>query len=127
MIKDEKGQSLVELALILPVLLLLLVGIIDFGRMLYSYTHLHMASQEAVRVGGLGGDDQEIGVFARDYITFEDKDALVVDISPGDSVRKSGEYVEVTLKYPFEMVTPIIDHFFTDPLWIETSSTIRVE
>ena len=57
--RDERGQSLVETALVLPVLLLLLVGILDFGRIMYSYAHLHMAAQETVRVGGLDKSDSE--------------------------------------------------------------------
>jgi Flp pilus assembly protein TadG len=34
--KSEKGQAAVEFALVLPILLLLILGIIDFGRILYS-------------------------------------------------------------------------------------------
>lgn len=48
MVKKENGQSVVEMALVLPVLLLLLVGIIDFGRVFYYYSHLNLATQETV-------------------------------------------------------------------------------
>ena len=54
MIKEQKGQSLVEFALVLPLLLLLICGIVDLGRLLFAYASLNMTTQEAVRVGGLG-------------------------------------------------------------------------
>ena len=125
--KNESGQSLVEMALVLPVLLLLLVGMIDLGRLLYSYSHLHQAAQETVRLGGLGEGDSEITEFARNYISFKDPSLLQVEISPPESSRESGEYVTVHLSYPFEPFTPLIDQLMTGPLQIQTDSTIRVE
>lgn len=127
MIKDEKGQSLVEMALLLPLLLLLLAGIFDFGRLLYSYTHLHLATQETVRLGGLGKADTEIDQFARSYIDLGDPSLLEVSISPTDVNRKSGEYMTVTLDYPIDIVTPFFSSFFPTPFILSTKSTIRVE
>lgn len=125
--KDERGQSMVETALLLPVLLLLLVGIIDFGRLIYSYAHLHMAAQETVRLGGLNKSDQAITGFAHQYVQLGDPTKLQVDITPSDLVRHSGEYVTVTLQYPFTLYTPLISMILPSPLFIETESTIRVE
>src|SRR5450759_873833 len=42
----EKGQSLVELALVFTLLLILLSGIIDLGSMFYTYTALQDTAQE---------------------------------------------------------------------------------
>lgn len=125
--KDESGQSLVETALILPILLLLIAGIIDFGRVFYSYSHLHMAAQETVRRGGLGEGDSAISAFAHDYIHLSDSEKLQVRISPTESARNHGTYMTVQLRYPFTFVTPIISKFFPSPFMIETESTIRVE
>ena len=44
----NRGQSLVELALSLPVLLLLLLGTIDFGRMFFDYVQMRNAAREGV-------------------------------------------------------------------------------
>lgn len=43
---QDRGQSLVELALVLPILLLLLAGVIDVGRILFTYIALTDAAQE---------------------------------------------------------------------------------
>ena len=47
--KNEKGQGLVEFALILPILLLLLVAIVDFGWMIFVKTNLNNAAREGAR------------------------------------------------------------------------------
>ncbi|MDP5274491.1 TadE/TadG family type IV pilus assembly protein [Chengkuizengella axinellae] len=127
MLKNEKGQSLTEFALVFPLLLIMLCGIIDFGRLGFSYMNQHLTTQEAVRLGGLGKTDEEITGFAIDYIKIDDNTSLQVSISPDDSLRKSGDYVTVTLTAPFEAATPLIDIFFPDSMEITTNSTIRVE
>jgi Flp pilus assembly protein TadG len=137
--KDERGQSLVETALVLPLLLLLIVGILDFGRVTYSYAHLQMAAQETVRKGGLGKTDTEITSFAKNYVHLGDSSKLIVEISylsdntlqpvavaPGTK-GKSGNYVKVKLKYPLKLYTPLLSSLFPSPLYAETESTIRVE
>jgi hypothetical protein len=125
--KDESGQSAVELALVLPILLLLLIGILDFGRIMYSYAHLHMAAQESVRKSGLGAKDLEVIQFTKNYIHLGDTSKLQVTISPTDTNRSSGDYVKVNLKYPLELYTPLLSDILPLPEFITTDSTVRVE
>ncbi|NOT05847.1 MAG: pilus assembly protein [Anaerolineales bacterium] len=47
----ERGQSLVELAVSLPVILLLLIGTLDFGMAIFSYAILRDAAQEGAFYG----------------------------------------------------------------------------
>lgn len=47
----EIGQSLVELALTLPIVLLIFAGVFDFGRVLYSYIVVTNATREAAFAG----------------------------------------------------------------------------
>ncbi len=49
----ERGQSLVELAISLTVILLLLAGAVDFGMALFSYVMLRDAAQEGALFGSL--------------------------------------------------------------------------
>ena len=48
-LRSERSQSIVEFALIAPVLLVLLFGIIDFGRLIYVYATLNQAVNEGAR------------------------------------------------------------------------------
>ena len=54
--KNIRAQGMVEFALALPVLLLLMFGIIEGGRLLFLYSAVHSASREAVRYGSASGE-----------------------------------------------------------------------
>ncbi len=47
---SERGQSLVEFALVLPVFVLILFGLFDLGRAVYAYNTISNASRESARV-----------------------------------------------------------------------------
>ena len=47
--KNEKGQSFVELSLVVVFLMILVAGIVEFGFMLNNYLNMVDASREAVR------------------------------------------------------------------------------
>jgi len=46
---NRRGQAMVEFALVLPILLLLLCGIIDFGWLYYNQITLNNAAREGAR------------------------------------------------------------------------------
>ena len=48
--KNQKGQALVEFAIILPLLFLLIFGIFEFGRAMFIKNSLNNAARSAVRV-----------------------------------------------------------------------------
>lgn len=50
---SEKGQSLVELAIILVLVLILLAGVVDLGRMMFEYLSIRDAAQEAAGYGAV--------------------------------------------------------------------------
>jgi hypothetical protein len=54
--KDKKGQGAVEFALALPILLLLMYGLIEFGHLILVYTAVNSAGREAARYGVAVGD-----------------------------------------------------------------------
>ncbi|WP_010647766.1 TadE/TadG family type IV pilus assembly protein [Oceanobacillus massiliensis] len=124
MIRKQDGQSLVEFALVLPILLLLLVGVFDFGRILYTHLQLEMVAQESVRMGGLGQSDAAIRSYAFSQFNGDDT-KLQIDITPGDQIRNSGDYVTVTMNYP-EAFMDVLGGA-SIPYTVSTDSTIRVE
>lgn len=54
-LKSERGAELIEFALILPLLLLIMLGIVDFGFMFQRYEVLTNAAREGARVAVLPG------------------------------------------------------------------------
>lgn len=125
MVKKEDGQSLVEFALALPILLLLVVGMIDFGRILYIHLQLELVTQESVRLGGLGQEDEAIRAYAANHFIAGDSSKLDVSITPSGSTRKTGDYMTVSISYPESFLQPLGNASI--PYMVETSSTIRVE
>jgi Flp pilus assembly protein TadG len=53
---DERGAALVEFALVLPVLILFVFGIVEFGRAYSARIQLTSAVREGARAVALGGD-----------------------------------------------------------------------
>lgn len=51
--KRRRGQSLVEFALVLPIFLLLLFGLIDAGRLVYQHSVLSQAAREGARLAAV--------------------------------------------------------------------------
>jgi Flp pilus assembly protein TadG len=49
--RSSRGQSLVEFAITLPILLLIMVGILDLGRVYFAYISLTNAAREGARYG----------------------------------------------------------------------------
>jgi Flp pilus assembly protein TadG len=54
-LKSELGGELIEFAIVMPILILLLAGIFDFGMMFRSYEVVTNAAREGARVGVLPG------------------------------------------------------------------------
>jgi Flp pilus assembly protein TadG len=53
----RKGQSLVEFAIALPLLVLIMFGVLDLGRAFFSLITIHNAAREGARYGTLYPDD----------------------------------------------------------------------
>ena len=51
--RRRDGQALVEFALVFPVLILLLLGILDFGRAIYAYNTIADAARDGARVAAV--------------------------------------------------------------------------
>ncbi len=49
--KRDKGQGMVEFALVFPLLLMVTLGIIEFGWMMFSYSAVVTSSREGARYG----------------------------------------------------------------------------
>ena len=61
----ERGVNLIEMALVLPLLLLLLAGVVDLGRAFYTYVSLTNAVREGARFASkLPYDDNEGAIVA---------------------------------------------------------------
>ncbi|HSQ16734.1 MAG TPA: TadE family protein [Anaerolineales bacterium] len=63
-LKNENAQTMIEFALVFPLVLLIVYGLIEFGRMLFIYSSTTSAAREAARYGAAAGD---LGFFLPHY------------------------------------------------------------
>lgn len=110
-IKSEKGQAMVELALIVPILLLLIFGVVEYGRIFGAYLAVTNGSREGARTATVGATDSAISeaVKARTEAMKLDSTKLTVAITPDSTNRTRGSSVTVEVTYP----VPMYDPFFT--------------
>ena len=67
--RDERGAELIEFALVFPILMLLLAGILDFGMLLRNYEVVTNAAREGARVAVLEGyDEDDVEVRVQEYL-----------------------------------------------------------
>jgi Flp pilus assembly protein TadG len=125
-VKCEKGQATVELALTITVLTFLIFGMIDFGKVFYSYLTLEHASREAARSASVGKAAVEVTERAKEEVDILTKDDVIVEVTPEDA-RVRGTYVTVTLTYPVSISTPLIAQVIPNPFVITSTTVMRVE
>ena len=64
-VKDERGQGLVELAVALPLLLLILVGLVDIGRIYHSTIALSTGVREGAAYAATLSSPDPVGTLQR--------------------------------------------------------------
>jgi Flp pilus assembly protein TadG len=107
--RGERGQSLVELALSLTVILLLLAGAVDFSIAYFSFSAMQDAAQEGALYGSINPTN-EAGIITRVRsasttpvdLSNEDLVDVVVNL-PGDACEGNEIRVNVIYDYPISM------------------------
>lgn len=126
-IKNEKGQAVVEFAMILPLLLLLIMGIIQFGMMINAFLSIQNAAREGARAGCVGKSYIEVDSRIRAVTPTLNANDLSIVITPREAERKSGEALTVTISYNYFLTLPIIDKIFSAPILLQTHTSMRIE
>lgn len=125
-LKDNRGQSVVELALVLPVLLLLLGGMIEFGRVFHDYLVVTAAAREGARAAAVGKDNATVITYTKQAAATLEKQALTVTVTPSTRVR--GETVTVTVVNKVTLIVPLIRVFFPqNPVPVTGTMMMRIE
>jgi Flp pilus assembly protein TadG len=109
--RGEHGQSLVELALSLTIILLLLAGAVDFSMAYFSFSAMQDAAQEGALYGSVNPTD-EVGIETRvrsassNPVDLSDLAVIVdVDVPPGAC---EGDEVKVSVIYDYPISMPFI-------------------
>lgn len=126
-IRNNRGQTLVEIALVLPILLLIISGIIEFGRVFNAYLTLTHSSREGARAGAVGKPDTEITEIVKTASYPLDSDNLTIQINPVESSRTRGSTITVEINSSVSIYTPFISSLIQNPFPVSGKTTMRVE
>ena len=103
----DRGAAAVEFAIVLPLLLFLVYGLIDFGRALNAQITLTQAAREGVRLDALG----QPNVISRTRAAATGLSQVSVSVTAcpagAGSSGASAADASVQVSYPFSFVTPL--------------------
>ncbi|MGI6358032.1 MAG: TadE/TadG family type IV pilus assembly protein [Bacillota bacterium] len=125
--EDRRGQAMVEMAIVLPLLLLVLMGIIDFGRIYHGYLTVTTAAREAARQAALGANDDEIRQTALAAAAPLPVAALTVDVNPAAANRYPGTAITVEVRCRLPILTPIMQGLLESPFTVLGQAVMKKE
>ncbi len=116
---DERGAVAVEFALIFPVLVLLLVGIIEFGAMFNAQLLVQGAAREGARAMSLTGDVAQAQAAALNVAPGLSPALTAADITVSPATCTDGSDITVTIHYD----KPFLTGMFGTTLPLEATAT----
>ena len=134
----ERGQSLVEFAIALPVLLAIVIGIFEFGMAWNQRQVITNAAREGARVAVLGNQsDTDVENAVTNYLTRAnlDPDLATVTYENAGAAGQYGNPTTVNLSYPYEFrfIGPIVallqgdDSAMAGTISLQTTAVMRHE
>jgi Flp pilus assembly protein TadG len=103
--KGERGQALTEFALIVPIFLLLVFAIVDFGMGFNAWMTVTNSAREGARLGAVGGTSAAITQKVKDTSSNLDQSKLTVTVTGAQGTP--GNSVIVTADYKYNLITPL--------------------
>jgi Flp pilus assembly protein TadG len=100
----QRGQTLVELALVVPIVLILVVGTVDFGWALRSWVTASNSAREAARLGAVGATCEDIQQRA---VGTSGGLLTAADVSVRNCQGEPGTPVVVTVTYDYPFIAPL--------------------
>lgn len=106
---NRKGQALVEFVLILPIFILILFSIVDFGMILSKKSELENISVDIILM--INNDDYVYNI-----------ENVYPDLSV--NIEKSSKYTTVKIEEDVDIITPGLNLIFGDPYKVKVERTI---
>jgi len=104
--RNERGAAMIEFALVLPILVMLVFGIIEFGRAYNAKITLTAASREGARLLALNGTAEQVRARVRDSAPSLDTSRITFNAITAPCT--AGTTVEVRASYPLLWDIPLV-------------------
>jgi len=114
--REERGAIAVEFAIIAPLLILLVLGIMEFGLGYHAWDATQNAAREGARLGAVDSSEHAIRERVESTTSFLDQSKLTVTCVVGSGTSFSlcnegpwdeGDIVRVTVEYRYDFITPL--------------------
>jgi Flp pilus assembly protein TadG len=131
--KHEKGQAMVEFAIVLPLLILLVCGIIEFGWLFMNQSLLNNANRETTRYMTMNYDSTATYSTNQTEALNEMKAVLGTSVLSGSSLTLSytidttTNSITITASYPLQTLTPVMPFATNGKITIDSKTTMRIE
>jgi Flp pilus assembly protein TadG len=132
--RSQRGAAIVEFAIVLPIMLMLVFGIIDFGVSLHYRGLVGNAARDGARVGAVNPSTTAITTAARNAANITPASAVLVTpecTKPGGTTCNfsnivAGDTVVVKVEYTYTLITPVATLFSTT-LKVQSTARMRFE
>lgn len=130
--KKESGQAIVEFAIVLPILLIILCGIIDFGWVFYNMLSLENCTRDGARYATVNAGNSECVLMTetkiRNISTDSLKDNLAISVSFSSPHTPVEGDVTVLVYTKVKLLTPVAGAFFDNQeVQLSYSVTMKAE
>ena len=125
MLNNQKGQSTVELALVLPILLLILVGTIVLGLIFKTSIQLDYSANELSRAMSLDATSSEIATLSDAVFNSLDPTKISVTVTPNTPIK--GQALTVKVTYTYRLITPLIGTLLGNEVVLSGTSVVIKE
>lgn len=124
----RRGIAATEFAIVAPIFLLMVIGILELGRALMVQQVLVNASRvgarEAVTIGATTGSVQTT---VQDYTASVAVPGVQVNVTPDPATSTAGDPITVTASVPFSSVSWLPSPWFLSGATLTSSSLMRKE
>jgi hypothetical protein len=130
--RRERGSTVVEFALILPAFLLILLGVMDFGKVMYYFQSATQAAATGARQAAVdrwpGAGTMTLQTWVRNQLKTKElrNDAQVCVRFPDSGATQPGYRVEIRVYVPYDI--PLVNAFTGgDDILVKSAATMRIE
>ncbi|MEX0613602.1 MAG: TadE/TadG family type IV pilus assembly protein [Pirellulales bacterium] len=127
-IKCRTGAAVVEFAVVAPVLILLLLGMIECGRMIMVQQSLTTAVREGARIATIEGNSAATSIDAvQSFLAGTGIKGAKVAVAPINTTVAHGQAITVSVSVPFREVSWLPNPFFFANKTLSSAATMRRE
>ncbi len=121
--RRARGQSLIEMAFITPIFLVMLVGMVEYGRVLLTQHVITNAAREGARLAVVfGASDTTVQSTVNSLISNGSLTLSKATITIAGNGGATGSTASVTISYPYQSVILQLIHYNSGTVTLTTTA-----